>query len=514
VRPEQETAEQILERIDPKRRKVRIVNGEEQEARPPAFSDEALALRFADLHASDLRYVAAWGKWLIWDGARWKFDDTLEAYSLVRKVCRIAAGQCNKLKIASALASAKTVAAAASLSRSDRRLAATVDQWDTDPLSLNAPGGVIDLLTGKLRAHRAADYMTKITAVASEQECPTPIWLAFLDRITDGDAELIAFLQRMAGYALTGTTKEHALFFLHGSGANGKTTFLNAITGIAGDYHTAAPIETFTASKQEHHPTDLAGLRGARLVTSVETEEGRRWAESKIKALTGGDKIAARFMRQDYFEFTPTFKLIIAGNHKPGLRSVDEAIRRRFHLVPFNVTIPPEQRDKSLGDRLRTEWPGILAWMIDGCLQWQERGLAPPEPSRAPPPLIWKPKTQWPLGSTKAEYATRTHGKLPRRSSPHGRHGPIAQVNIPGRSNASFRMLRYVASCLSAGSMRAAFAASVLASIFNPEDERKPEMNQKPDMKQMTRLAINSDWTSDINDTAHCAVSASAFHRR
>jgi putative DNA primase/helicase len=379
VRPEQETAEQILERIDPKRRKVRIVNGEEQEARPPAFSDEALALRFADLHASDLRYVAAWGKWLIWDGARWKFDDTLEAYSLVRKVCRIAAGQCNKLKIASALASAKTVAAAASLSRSDRRLAATVDQWDTDPLSLNAPGGVIDLLTGKLRAHRAADYMTKITAVASEQECPTPIWLAFLDRITDGDAELIAFLQRMAGYALTGTTKEHALFFLHGSGANGKTTFLNAITGIAGDYHTAAPIETFTASKQEHHPTDLAGLRGARLVTSVETEEGRRWAESKIKALTGGDKIAARFMRQDYFEFTPTFKLIIAGNHKPGLRSVDEAIRRRFHLVPFNVTIPPEQRDKSLGDRLRTEWPGILAWMIDGCLQWQERGLAPPE---------------------------------------------------------------------------------------------------------------------------------------
>lgn len=191
-----------------------------------------MALRFADLHASDLRYVAAWGKWLIWDGARWKFDDTLAAYSLVRKVCRIAAGQCNKLKIASALASANTVAAAASLSRSDRRLAATVDQWDTDPLSLNAPGGVIDLLTGKLRAHRAADYMTKITAVASEQVCPTPIWLAFLDRITDGDAELIAFLQRMAGYALTGTTKEHALFFLHGSDANGKTTFLNAITAL------------------------------------------------------------------------------------------------------------------------------------------------------------------------------------------------------------------------------------------------------------------------------------------
>ncbi len=139
-----------------------------------------------------------------------------------------------------------------------------------------------------------------------------------------------------------------------------------AITGIAGDYHTAAAIETFTASKQEHHPTELAGLRGARLVTSVETEEGRRWAESKIKALIGGDKIAARFMRQDFFQFTPTFKLVIAGNHKPGLRSVDEAIRRRFHLIPFNVTIPLAERDSELGERLRDEWPGILAWMIDG----------------------------------------------------------------------------------------------------------------------------------------------------
>ena len=238
---------------------------------------------------------------------------------------------------------------------------------------------MIDLRTGKLGSHRAVDYMTKITTVAPDKCHSIPIWLDFLDRITGGDADLIAFMQRMAGYALTGSTKEHALFFLHGIGANGKSTFINAITGIAGDYHTAAPIETFTASKQEHHPTDLAGLRGARLVTSVETEEGRRWAESKIKALTGGDKIAARFMRQDFFEYVPTFKLVIAGNHKPGLRSVDEAIRRRFHLVPFNVTIPPAERDSELGERLRDEWSGILAWMIAGCLQWQERGLAPPE---------------------------------------------------------------------------------------------------------------------------------------
>ena len=183
--------------------------------------------------------------------------------------------------------------------------------------------------------------------------------------MTDGDHELVAFLQRVAGYALTGSTSAHALFFLYGTGANGKSVFVNTVAGILGDYHRTAPIETFTASSHERHPTDLAGLRGARLVTAVETEEGRRWAESRIKALTGGDKIAARFMRQDFFEFTPQFKLLIAGNHKPGLRSVDEAIRRRFNLIPFAVTIPDEERDENLTDNLKAEWPGILAWMIE-----------------------------------------------------------------------------------------------------------------------------------------------------
>ena len=350
-----------------------------QDDRPPVFSDEALALGFAELHASDLRYVAAWGRWLSWDGTRWQFDNTLAAYDLVRKVCRVAAAQCNKGKIASVLASAKTVAAIERLAKADRRIAATVDQWDVDPWLLNTPGGVIDLKTGRMRPHQPDDYMTKITAAAPSRACSTPTWLGFLDRVTGGDGELIAFLQRMVGYALTGSIQEHALFFGYGTGANGKTTLLNAITGVVGDYHRTAPIETFTAAQSERHPTDLAGLRGARLVTATETEEGRRWAEAKIKALTGGDKIAARFMRQDFFEYTPQFKLLIAGNHKPGLRSVDEAIRRRLHLIPFAVTIPIEERDSNLGDRLRSEWPGILAWMIAGCMEWQKRGLAPPD---------------------------------------------------------------------------------------------------------------------------------------
>ena len=347
------------------------------EARPPAFSDEALALRFAERHDFDLRFVAAWGKWLSWAGDHWEFDDTLHAYDLARQICREVAAECNKGKIASAIASAKTVAAVERLARADRRLAATVDQWDADPWAFNTPDGVVDLRTGRRRAHNPHEHMTKIAVVGPRGDCPR--FLAFLDRILGGDLELVAYIRRVLGYGLTGLTREHALFFGYGTGANGKSVLLSTVAGIMGDYHRSAPIETFTASNADRHPTDLAGLRGARLVTATETEEGRRWAESKVKQLTGGDTIAARFMRQDFFEYKPAFKLFIAGNHKPSLRSVDEAIRRRFHLVPFAVTIPPEERDGELTEKLKAEWPGILAWMIEGALEWQTEGLRPPK---------------------------------------------------------------------------------------------------------------------------------------
>src|SRR5215831_2607723 len=167
-----------------------------------------------------------------------------------------------------------------------------------------------------MREHRAEDLITRITAVAPSKDA-CPLWHAFLDRVTGGDRALQQYLQRVCGYALTGSTREHALFFLWGTGANGKGTFINAITGILADFHRTAPIETFTASNTDRHPTDLAGLMGARLVTANETEEGRRWAEAKVKMLTGGDKVTARFMRQDFFDYMPQFKLMIAGNHKP-----------------------------------------------------------------------------------------------------------------------------------------------------------------------------------------------------
>jgi putative DNA primase/helicase len=345
--------------------------------RPPTFSDDALALRFAERHANDLRFVAAWSKWLSWTGMRWEFDETLAAFDKSRAICREAAADCNKSKIAIALASGKTVAAVDKLAKADRRIAATIDQWDAGPWLLNTPDDVVDLRTGRTRAHRADDYMTKITAVGPRGDCPR--FLAFLNRITGGDAALVSYLQRVLGYALTGVTREHALFFAYGTGANGKSVLLSTVAGILGEYHRTAPIETFVASNGDRHPTDLAGLRGARLVTATETEEGRRWAEARIKQLTGGDTVSARFMRQDFFEYRPAFKLVIAGNHKPSLRSVDEAIRRRFHMIPFAVTIPADERDVELVEKLKAEWPGILAWLIEGCLEWQAEGLRPPQ---------------------------------------------------------------------------------------------------------------------------------------
>jgi putative DNA primase/helicase len=344
--------------------------------RPPEFSDDALALRFTELHRFRLRYVATWGRWLVREPAVWRLDDTVHAFELARAVCRQAAAECSDPKLALAIASSKTVAAVERLAKGDRRHAATVDQWDADPWLLNTPAGVVDLRTGTMRRHDPADLLTKITAVAPGGECP--LWIEFLTRITGSRAELHDFLQRAAGYALTGITREHALFLAYGTGANGKGTFLNTLTGILGSYAAVAMMETFTATPGDRHPTDLAMLRGARLVTAQETEEGRRWAESRIKALTGGDPITARFMRQDFFTYLPQFKLFIAGNHKPGLRNVDEAIRRRLHLIPFDVKIPADERDPRLAEKLAAEWPGILQWAIEGCLHWQRNGLAPP----------------------------------------------------------------------------------------------------------------------------------------
>jgi P4 family phage/plasmid primase-like protien len=343
----------------------------------PLHSEEALALSFAERHADTLRYVAKWGQWLIWDGTCWRTDETRRVFTLARELCREISKEANKPAERKRIASAKTRAAVVSLASEDRRLAATMEQWDVDPWLLNTPDGVVDLRTGRLRKHQPTEYMTMQTSVSPERGCPQ--WMAFLQEVTGDDVELQRYLQRVSGYCLTGMTTEQELYFLYGPGNNGKGVWTRSVAGVWGDYHRSASIETFTAAKFEQHPTELAKLRGARLVTASETEEGRRWAESRIKQLTGGDPIDARFMRQDFFTYTPQLKLLFQGNHMPKLRTINKAISRRFKRILFAIIIPDEKVDKHLEAKLKTEWSGILAWAIEGCLEWQRIGMCPPK---------------------------------------------------------------------------------------------------------------------------------------
>ncbi|HJQ58019.1 MAG TPA: phage/plasmid primase, P4 family [Vineibacter sp.] len=350
-----------------------------QLAQSPEGSEDWLALQLARRHRQELRHVAAWNTWLRWDGNRWTEDRTTYVFDLARARLRDFIGTLKNDGSARKIASASTVAGIERLARSDRTLAATAEQWDADAFALNTPGGIVDLRTGDLRPCDPLAYCTKCAAVApAPLGTLPPLWLKFLDFVTDGDAELIGFLQRVAGYALTGDVSEHALFFAAGFGGNGKGTTFNTLRAVFGDYGMTAPAEVFLASTTDRHPTELAGLRGARLVVASEVDKGRRWNEARIKSLTGGDPVRARFMRQDFFEFMPQFKLVVFGNHRPSLSTVDEAIRRRLNLLPFNVTITPDIRDRALPDKLKDEWPAILRWAIDGCLDWQAHGLQPP----------------------------------------------------------------------------------------------------------------------------------------
>lgn len=343
---------------------------------PYLFSEDALAAQFVTQNPN-YRWVQSWGCCFVWNGQSWERDETLRLFDDVRNFCgeiNIFADGAHPRK---ELGSAKIVAAVTKLIKADRRIAATSDQWDNDPWLINTPGGELNLRTGSLDPNMPESYMTRITSVAPAGEYP--LWISFLTDVTNGSNQLIEYLQRISGYALTGSTREHALFFLYGTGRNGKGVFTNTLNGILNDYAKVAPVETFTASRNERHPAELAMLRGARLVTAQETEEGGAWAESRIKALTAGDPVTARFMRQDFFTYTPQLKLFIAGNHKPSLKTVDEAMRSRLHLIPFTVTIPEDKRDPELANKLREEWPGILNWMLHGCLDYLDLGLQPPE---------------------------------------------------------------------------------------------------------------------------------------
>ncbi len=358
-----------------------INNAQEAIAYAPEFTEDGLALAFADAHHEKVCWVEEWNRWMIWNGVYWRKQRTRDVYDLVRHLCRNAAVRAADLdggkRLAAELNSAKKRAAVETIARSDRRLVAVSEQWDADDWLLGTPAGIIDLRTGQNIGFDPLRYIVRTTTVGPGGGYP--LWLRFLQQVTKGDSQKQAYLKRLFGYCLTGITREHCLIFFYGPGGNGKGVTLSTITGILGELHKAADVETFAERQNPAHSQELARLAGARLVTSQETRKGQYWDEPRLKKLTGGDPVTAHFMRCNDFEYIPKFKLILVGNHKPKFRSVDEAIKRRLHLVPFDYAVPKEQKDLDLAEKLRSEWPGILAWMIEGCLEWQQTGLDAPE---------------------------------------------------------------------------------------------------------------------------------------
>ena len=366
----------------------------DQVAPTPAHrTDMGNAQRLVAKFSGRLRYCYTWGKWLAWDGIRWVLDDTGAVIRCGKETTRhlyTEAGNAESeaerkavAKWAMASESRTRIDAMIALAESEPGIPVRPDDLDANPWLLNVQNGTIDLKTGNLGMHLTSDGITKLAPVDYDPSAKAPTWDAFLDRVLAGNQELISFLQRAVGYALTANTSEQAFFILYGSGANGKTTFLQAISHAMGDYAQQTPTETLLIKRTGAIPNDVARLKGTRLVTAIEADEGRRMAESLVKQMTGGDKVAARFLHREWFEFEPTFKIFLGTNHKPTIQGTDHAIWRRIRLIPFEVTIPKAEQNPGLGDKLAEELPGILAWAVRGCLDWQVDGLGMPTDVKA-----------------------------------------------------------------------------------------------------------------------------------
>ena len=354
-----------------------------------AQTDLGNAERFLARHSRNLHYCTEFGKWFIWDGCRWEEDNIGTIVQLGAMTVRAILDEAATLGAKGKNSPRERLIHHARKSESDAKISAmlnlsrswvgiSADQLDADPWLLNCANGVLDLRSGELLVHRQDNLITKLIPYEYDSTAQCPQWLAFLNQIFEGNQHLIDYIQRAVGYALTGVIREQCLFFLHGSGANGKSTFLSVVQDIMGDYSRDTPSESLMVKKNEGISNDIARLKGARMVTAIETEIGRRIAESLVKRLTGGDTITARFMRCEFFQFRGTFKIFLAANHKPSIRGTDDAIWRRIKLIPFNVQIPDKDQDVDLAEKLKSEASGILAWMVAGCRLWQRTGLNEP----------------------------------------------------------------------------------------------------------------------------------------
>ena len=354
-------------------------------------TDLGNASRLVYKFGNHIRYSAEMGKWLIWDGRKWDADKSQRirtmAFETVRgiyKEASEAASDSERSELAAwAVQSESATRISSMISLAQALVPVMIDELDSHPNLFNVSNGVLDLETGEFYPHDPAFLLTKMAPVEYKPKAKCPEWMKFLKRITDGNEELIEFLQRAIGYSMSGMTNEHVLFFLHGTGANGKSTLLNTLMFMFGDYAKPTDPDLLLSKQGEAHPTGVAALMGTRMAVTNEVEDGRKLAENLVKQLTGGDRLTARFMRQDFFSFMPTHKLWIAGNHKPIIRGQDEGIWRRMRMIPFTVTIPEKERVKDLDATLKRELPGILRWAMGGANKWREGGLTYPDVVRA-----------------------------------------------------------------------------------------------------------------------------------
>lgn len=354
------------------------------------MNDMGNGLRFGDRNGRDVRHLASHGP-VVWTGNHWDIRDEL---NLAQELAKLTVdGMLNEIrpdwdperseklrKWQITSGNEPRLRAMMKLGFSDPRIAMRFEDFDTDPWLLNVFNGTIDLRSGKLQPHAREDYITKLSPVWFNPEATCPTWMAHLNRIMEGNEELIGYLQRLLGYCLTGQVTESIFPIFWGSGQNGKSTLLRAVRNVLGtDYVNTAPSGFLMSKTREEHPTEIADLAGSRIVIASETGKGARLNVEQMKQLTGEDRLKGRYMRMDYFEFPVTFKVIYMTNHKPIINNTEIATWRRIKLIPFTAQIPPEERDNLIDEKLRSESSGILNWMLEGCRTWQNYGMMEPE---------------------------------------------------------------------------------------------------------------------------------------
>jgi putative DNA primase/helicase len=370
---------------------------EETAAKPKAVSDPlprepktelGYARRLIKVYGDRLRYVPAWNRWLVWDGQRWAHDSTGQAQRWMKVIARrltsdaLANEDEQQRKAAMSLArrgeSAPGIRGALTLASTEKGIVVTPDDLDADPFLLNCTNGTLDLRTGELHKHNPADLLTKMTGAAYRPDAAGKEFTKFLGRVQPKQ-EMRDYLGRLTGHSLEGRVVAHLLPIHHGAGANGKSTYFTAVDAALGDYAGPADPELLTARTYDAHPTGVADLFGLRLAVLHESDHGRRLAEGTVKRLTGGDRLKARRMREDFWSFDPSHTFAMLTNHKPVISGTDEGVWRRIRLIPWEVVIPEDERDEELGDKLKLELDAVLAYLVNGYQQWRDRGLDDPE---------------------------------------------------------------------------------------------------------------------------------------